>query len=422
MTFIIISVIAALLIFAGLISATETAITATSPGKIQQLISEGNKRAKLIKSLLKIKSKIISTLLIGNSIANTLCTTLATSIFIDILGDDMGTIVSSIVMSFMIIVFSEVVPKAIAVAKPEKFALMSGPALVFFMKILYPVNVMLAYIVKIICFIFRIDLKQDVSADEEVRGIIDHHISEGRVVKGDGDMLGGVLNIRKMTVEDIMTHRSHINSIDINASPEAVVKYITSSKHSRIPVWQGEKDNVVGILHIRDLLNAIQEKKGDIKSVKITDLITIPWFVPNNALVMHQLHAFRERQSHLACVVNEYGELQGIVTLEDTLEPIVGQIDDEHDIGNNKITKHSVNEYTVDGLVAIRDINRELDWNLPEGEATTIAGLFINEMQRIPNKGDWLILGKYKFVVKSKSANRIKTIKIFVLDQAGGEE
>ena len=414
MIFIVVSVIAVLLAIAALISATETAITATSPGLIQKLKSEGNKRAELLLGILKIKEKVISTLLIGNSIANTLCTTIATGMFIELFGDDLGTLVSSIVMSFTIIVFSEVIPKAIAVVKSEKIALKATPIMIIFLKILEPINIMLAYIIKGFCFVFRIDLKQKVSAADEVRGVIEHHMQEGNVYKDDRDMLGGILDIRNMVIADIMVHRSNIFAIDINMPTNEIIKTVLASYHTRIPFWEGNHDNIIGILHIKDLLAKIHNKTSDTKNTELKSILSDPVFIPDNSLVIQQLQMFREGQSHLACVVDEYGDLQGIITLEDILEEIVGQIYDEHDPGKNKIVKKSEFEYIVDGTMSVRDLNREQNWNIPETDATTIAGFVISRMKRIPNQGEHMTDKNLKLIVQKKSDNRIKTIKIIV--------
>lgn len=414
MLFIVVSFIAVLLGLAALISATETAITATSPGLIQKLKSEGNKRAELLLGLLKIKEKVISTLLIGNSIANTLCTTIATGVFIETFGDDMGTLISSIVMSFTIIVFSEVIPKAIAVAKSEKVALMATPVLLVFMKILEPINIALVYITKGFCFIFRIDLKQKVSATDEVRGVIEHHLSEGNVVKDDRDMLGGILDIRNLVIADIMIHRSNIIAININTPTNKIIKTVLSSNHTRIPFWEGNQDNIIGILHVRDLMNKIYHTKSKNSEIDVRSLLSETVFVPDNSLVTQQLQMFREGQTHLACVVNEYGDFQGIITLEDILEEIVGQIYDEHDTGNSKIKSKSENEFIIDGSVPVRDLNREFNWQIPENEATTLAGFIITKMERLPNQGEFLVEKNLKMIVKKKSENRIKTIQVFI--------
>jgi len=423
MIILVVSFVLGLLCIAGFISAAETAITATSPGLIQKLKSEGNKRAELLLGILKIKEKVISTLLIGNSIANTICTTISTGIFIEYFGDDLGTAISAVVMSFMIIVFSEVVPKAIAVVKSEKIALLATPALLVVLKILEPMNILLLYITKGFCFIFRIDLKQKVSAEDEVRGVIEHHMHEGNVFKDDRDMLGGILNIRNMTICDIMVHRSKIMAIDIDTPTEKVIDTVLSSRHSRFPFWQGNSDNIIGILHVKDLMNKIHHsRKNKANEINIQDLLSTPVFVPDNSLVVQQLNMFREGQTHLACVVDEYGDLQGIVTMEDILEEIVGQIYDEHDAGNQKITKLSDRSFIIDGSVSVRDLNRELDWQIPETDATTIAGFIISKMARIPNQGEYLISKDLKMIVKKKFDNRIKTIKVIVVSEGGEPE
>lgn len=417
MLFIVVSFIAVLLGAAALISATETAITATSPGLIQKLKSEGNKKAELLLGLLKIKEKVISTLLIGNSIANTLCTTIATGVFIETFGDDMGTLISSIVMSFTIIVFSEVIPKAIAVAKSEKIALMATPALIIFLKILKPINIALIYLTKIFCFIFRIDLKQKVSAADEVRGVIEHHLSEGNVFKDDRDMLGGILDIRNLVIADIMVHRSNIVTINIDTPTDKIIKTVLSSSHTRIPFWENNPDNIIGILHVRDLLSKIYNTKSKITEIDIRSLLSETVFVPDNSLVTQQLQMFREGQTHLACVVDEYGDLQGIITLEDILEEIVGQIYDEHDTGKNNIRSKSKNEFIIDGSVPIRDLNREFNWQIPENEATTLAGFIITKMERLPNQGEFIIEKNLKMTVQKKSENRIKTIQVLIQNE-----
>lgn len=414
MSLVFILIIICLLAIAALISATETAITASAPGKLHKLKSEGSVKADLVLKIIKIKEKVISTLLIGNSIANTLCTTIATSLFIEFLGDDLGTIVSSIAMSFLIIVFSEVVPKAIAVAKPEKIALMFTPTVMIFLKLFKPLNTVLGYIVKLFCFIFRIDLTQHVSGEEEVRGVIEHHMHEGNVIKDDRDMLGAILDIRNMVISDIMVHRSKVVGIDINIPVDKILKIALDSNHTRIPVWENAPDNIIGILHIRDLIRKVHGKKSDIKEINIRSLLQDPIFIPDNALVTNQLQIFQEGQGHLAIVVDEYGSVLGIITLEDILEEIVGQIYDEHDPRKNKIIKQADGEYIIDGAVTIRDLNRELEWNIPESEAATIAGFMMHEMKRIPNQGEFFIVDNLKIIVKKKSQNRIKSLRVIV--------
>lgn len=405
---------------AALLSATETAITASSPGKIQKFKAKGVKRNTVLQ-VLKNKEKVIGTLLIGNTLLNTVCTTIATSIFIDWLGDG-GTVVASAVMAFVIIVFGEIIPKAIAVAKAEQLALFTSPAIIFFLKLLKPINSIFEVIVKLFCFIFRINLQQNISGAEEVRGVIEHYHQEGNVYKSDRDMLGGILDIRKMTVSEIMIHRSNIVAINVDLPKEEIVRRaLLSSPHTRIPLWKDTQDNIIGVLHMRDLLRALYEKNNDAKKINIKELVNQPWFIPDNALVTHQLHAFRERKSHFACVVDEYGDLQGIITLEDILEEIVGPIIDEHDYPINTIVKKSDVEFIIDGSVTIRDVNRELNWSLPDNDANTIAGLIIHKLERIPNQGESIKIFNLSITINKKIGNRLDSIKVIILQKKESE-
>lgn len=406
-----------LLLIGALLSATETAITAASPAVIQRLRQQGDKRASILYYLLKTKDKVISTLLIGNSICNTLCTTIATGIFIEAYGDDTGTIVSSIVMSCLIIVFSEVIPKAIAVIKSSSIALKATPLLVILLKILEPINIGLSYAVRIFCFIFRIDLHHKISATEEVRGVIEHHLHEGNVVKDDRDMLGGILNIRDMEISDIMIHRSRVTAINIDTPTEKIIKTLFESVHSRFPFWEGNPDNIIGILHVKVLISKLYQVKNDLQKIKIRDLLSDPVFIPDNSLVIQQLHMFKTGQTHLACVVDEYGDLQGILTLEDILEEIVGQIYDEHDLTKHKITKLSDNILIIGGETPIRDLNREVNLQIPEDDATTIAGFIIHNMEKIPNQGEYFIYQNLKMIVHKRTKTCIRSVKIIIQEE-----
>lgn len=406
--------IVVMLACSAFLSATETAITASSPGKIQKLKAEGVKRANVVLQILRNKEKVIGALLIGNNLVNVISTTVATSMFIHWLGDK-GTVVASAVMVCLIIIFGEVVPKGIAVAKAEQIALFTAPAVILFLKLLKPINYFFEKMIKACCFIFRINLEQNISGADEVRGVIEHYHQEGNVYKSDRDMLEGVLDIRQMTVSEIMTHRSSVVAIDIDLPKEEIVHTLLSNSHTRIPLWKDTKDNIIGILHMRDLLRVLYENNNDITKINIEQLISPPWFIPDNAFVTHQLHAFRERKSHFACVVDEYGDLQGIITLEDILEEIVGPISDEHDCPIDTIIKKSEVEFTIDGSTTIRDLNRELNWNLPDDDANTIAGLIIHKLERIPNQGESVDILNLSITIDKKVGNRIDRVKVTIL-------
>ncbi|HJD60864.1 MAG TPA: HlyC/CorC family transporter [Rickettsia endosymbiont of Degeeriella rufa] len=414
MTTILVIAIIVMIALSALFAATETAITASSPGKIHKLKIAGDNRAKTVLQVLKKKEKVIGTLLIGNSLINTVCTTIATTLFISFLGDN-GPLVASAVMAFIIIVFAEVVPKAISVAKAEQLALKMASTIVIFLKLFKPINIALDYITRIFCFVFRINLNPQISGTEEVRGVIEHYHQEGGVYKADRNMLGGILDIRNMTVSEIMTHRSNIIAINVDLPSEVIIKTLLSSSHTRIPLWKDNRDNIIGILNLKDLLKSLYEHNNDQKKININELLTPPWFIPENALVVDQLNAFRERNNHFACVVDEYGDLQGIITLEDVIEEIVGPITDEHDRHSDEIIKKSDTEYVIKGTTTIRDVNRELDWNLPDDDANTIAGLIIHKIARIPNRGEVIELFNFKIIILKKIANKIDSLRIIIL-------
>ena len=407
-----------LLMISAYLAAIETAVTAASPGRIQKLKAEGNLKAITVLKLFKIKEQVISSLLIANSFFNTLCTTIATSVMIGLYGEELGTIIASSVMTVLIIVFAEVIPKAIAVARAEKVILTTSGFVVIALKVLGPINYILKKILILFCNIFNIQLSQEISGTEEVRGIIEHHLEEGNVFKADRDMLGGILDIGNMTVSEIMIHRSNMITIESTLPIEQITKKALSSSHTRIPVWQDSQDNIIGILHIKDLLRSLYKNNFDYSKITLSDFMTDPWFIPDNALVNLQLHAFRQKRSHFALVIDEYGDLQGLVTLEDILEEIVGQIDDEYDGQNNQIIKKSPNKFMIEGSTSIRDVNRELNWNLPDEHASTFAGLIIHEMHKLPKQGEIVQIFNLKVTIYHRQSNRITMLMVETLDKA----
>jgi len=383
---------------------------------MQKLKAEGSSKANTVLKLLKMKDKVISTLLVMNSISNTICTTIAAGLFIGLYGDELGTLISSTLMSIFIIVFGEVIPKAIAVAHAEKVALHVSPYVNVLMWILYPINYGLNMIVRAFCFIFRINLNPHISVTDELRGVIEHHHQEGNVFKNDRDMLGGVLDLGSITIDEIMVHRSNMKMINADLQVKDVVSEALATPHTRIPVWQGNRDNIVGILHIRDLLTALHKNSFDYQKVRIADFMSEPWFIPENALVSQQLNEFRKRRSHFALVIDEYGDLQGIVTLEDVIEEIVGQIDDEHDNQVERVIRKSSSRFVIDGSISIRDLNREMNWNLPDEEASTFAGLIINHVKRLPEQGENFIIHNLKMTIAVRKRNQLKSI---IVDMIG---
>jgi Mg2+/Co2+ transporter CorB len=250
------------------------------------------------------------------------------------------------------------------------------------------------------------------SAREELRGAIDFHHREGAVVKHDRDMLGGVLDLDELEVSDVMVHRTEMESIDAATDPADIVELVLSSGYTRLPVWKDDRDNIIGVLHAKDLLRAMRFSKGGLAKLDISSLLTPPWFVPDSTNVTDQLNAFLKRKIHFALVVDEYGEVMGLVTLEDILEEIVGEIADEHDAPATGVRPQPDGSVVVDGTVAIRDLNRMMDWELPDEEATTLAGLVIHESQMIPEVGQAFTFYGHTFEVLRRRRNQVTSLRI----------
>ena len=403
-----------LLLLGALLSAIETSLTAAIPSKLQKFSSNNRKKLDIIYRLLKEKSQIISSILILYSLTNILATTFVTIFFIKKLGNDLGPVISSVVMSVLVIIFSEIIPKAIAVANAEVILIKFRHFVNILFNVFKPINVFLYFITKIFCKIFYISLEQKLVDQEELRDMIEHQHVEGHVVKEDKDMLGGILDIRNMQVDTIMIHRSQIASIDIALFIKEIVKQAINYPYSKIPMWSKNKDNIVGILNVRELIKCLCNNDFKYTKLNLSDFIARPLFIPNTTLVNNQLQAFRENKQHFAIVVDEYGDLKGMLTLEDILEEIVGPIEDENDIENRNIIRKTDNICFIEGITDIRDINRQLSWNLPE-DSKTIAGLVIKTIKYIPVQGEQILIDNFKITINQVIAHRIKNVIIEIL-------
>jgi len=250
------------------------------------------------------------------------------------------------------------------------------------------------------------------SATEEIRGQVDLLHQEGGVAKVERDMLGGLLDLKELSVAEVMVHRTKMRTINADLSSEEIVREVLSSPYTRLPLWRDRPDNIVGVLHAKDLLRALDAVGGEPSKLKVEAIALETWFVPDTTSLRDQLKAFLAKKTHFALVVDEYGEVQGLVTLEDILEEIVGDIKDEHDLTVQGVRPQADGSVNVDGSVPIRDLNRAMDWDLPDDEATTIAGLVIHEARAIPDAGQVFTFHGFRFQVLRKSRNRITALKI----------
>jgi Mg2+/Co2+ transporter CorB len=409
-----------LLILSAFFSGSETALTAASRARMHALEQDGNRRAKIVTYLLSIRERLIGAILLGNSLANIAASALATSLFLALFGEA-GVAYATVVMTVLVVLFAEVLPKTYAIVNADRMALFVAPAVRFVVAVLAPVTRAMQFLVRHTLRLFGASVGEDVevlSAHEELRGAINLHHKEGGVVKIDRDMLGGVLDLRELTVSDIMVHRTTMDAIDVDLPTEQVVDAALKSSHTRLPLWRGEREEIVGILHAKTLLRALREAGGDLGKLDIMSSSTPPWFVPDSTSLKDQLNAFLKRKAHFAIVVDEYGEVMGLVTLEDIIEEIVGDITDETDIASIAARVEPDGSLIVDGTVPIRDVNRMMDWNIPDDDATTIAGLVMHEAQAIPYQGQRFNFHGFRFEVLRRQKNRIASLQVTPLTAA----
>ena len=401
-----------LLIISGLLSGSETSITSVSKSKIHKLSNRGDVRAKKVLKLIDKKNDLVSSILIGNNIINILASVLATALLIKYYGDK-GILYSTIVMSALIVIFSEVFPKNYALLKPDRFVLaMSGP-LTIFSKLLLPFIIFLRFINFIIFKLIRVDTTNKItskSAREDIRNIINMHEDEGRLLKDESDMLNAILDLKEITVEKIMTHRKNIYSINIEEANTFFTK-IAQSSFSRIPVWKNSPNNILGLIHAKNVLSNLDDT-GTLNINKIKENLIKPWFIPETTKAKDQLNEFIKRKEKLAFIVDEYGELMGLISMEDIIEEIVGNIFDEKDFSTIGIRRLENNIFRIRGDVNIRDINRELDINIPEGTSSTIAGYIIDQTESFPDVGQAFAYDGIMYEIINKNKNQITQIKL----------
>jgi Mg2+/Co2+ transporter CorB len=415
--------VVSLLTFSALLSLAETGFTAASRARMLQLEKAGEERAGIIERLNLERERVIASMLLGNNVANIFATALTTSAMVALF-NDVGALYATGVMTVLIFVFGEVMPKTYALARPEGSAMLIARPIAALHKLFKPLTRAADWIAKATLRFFGVRLggDEEIDANDEIRGQVDLLHKEGSVEKTDRDMLGGLLDLQELEVSDIMVHRTKMRTIDAGLPPADVVREVLSSPYTRMPLWRDTPDNIVGLLHAKDLLRALDAVSGDAGKLDLDDLMLPAWFVPDTTSLPDQLKAFLKKKTHFALVVDEYGEVQGLVTLEDILEEIVGDIKDEHDSSVSGVKPQVDGSVIVDGSVPIRDLNRAMDWGLPDDEATTIAGLVIHEAQAIPDPGQAFTFHGMRFQIVRKQRNRITSLKIQRLDRSDEPE
>ncbi|MHA1112943.1 MAG: HlyC/CorC family transporter [Alphaproteobacteria bacterium] len=412
-----------LLALSAFFSGAETALTAASRPHLHQLAKKGNRRARIITGLRARKERMIGAILIGNNLVNIVASVLATSALLSLFGDA-GLIYASLGMTALVVVFSEVMPKTYAINHAERMALAVAPTVRVTVGILGPAAMAVDWIVRGVLGIVGIDVSRGGAnplSEEELRGAIDLHAGADQEVATRRGMLRSILDLAEVEVREVMTHRKNVVMIDADQPVERIVEDVLASPYTRLPVWRSEPDNILGTVHAKALLRAVRRHDGEVSDLDIGEIAAKPWFIPESTSLLDQLQAFRNRHEHFALVVDEYGAVMGVVTLEDILEEIVGEISDEHDLPVSGVQAQPDGSYIVDGAVTIRDLNREFGWDLPDDPAATVAGLLLYESRQIPSVGQTFRFHGFRFNVLRRQRNQITSILLQPIADDGPE-
>ncbi|WP_375256880.1 HlyC/CorC family transporter [Citreimonas sp.] len=421
-----IAAILGLLTLSGFFSGSETALTAASRGKLRAAQDKGSKGAARALKITEDNERLIGSVLLGNNMVNILATSLATAMFTRIFGES-GVALATLVMTLLVLIFAEVLPKTYAITNPELAAARVATPIAFIVKVFSPMVSAVRLLVRGVLRIFGVRTDPDsqiLAVREEIAGALQLGHSEGVVEKEDRDRILGALDLGDRTVEEIMLHRSKIEMLDADTPPQDILQQCLESSHTRLPIFRDDPENIIGLIHAKDLLRAMYKlidgtdsAAEALKEFKVTDVMMKPYFVPDTTSLDDQMRQFLRRRTHFALVVDEYGSLQGLITLEDILEEIVGEITDEFDPqADHPIRKAEDGHYWIDGAMTIRDFNRATDWTLPDDEANTVAGLVIHEAQMIPTVGQVFSFHGFRFEVMARENNRITRLKVRPLD------
>ncbi|WP_343078899.1 HlyC/CorC family transporter [Ostreiculturibacter nitratireducens] len=411
-----------LLMFSAFFSGSETALTASSRGKLRAQADKGSRGAETALQVTEDSERLIGAILLGNNVVNIFAAALATALFSRLFGDS-GVAIATLVMTALVLIFAEVLPKTYAITAPEAAASRVAQPIRLLTLVLSPIVTLVRWIVRGVLMLFGVRTDPDshiLSFRDEIAGALALGQAEGMVLKEARDRLLGALDLSDRTVEEIMRHRSQIEMIDADADPDAILSVVLASPHTRLPLYRGERENIVGVVHAKDLLRAVERvvrgRDGSLASIRDLDVMSVamkPYFIPETTPLDEQMREFLKRRTHFALVVDEYGDLRGLLTLEDILEEIVGEITDEFDIdAEHPLKRTEAGDVLVDGAMTIRDLNRATDWQLPDEEANTIAGLVIHEAQMIPAEGQVFSFHGFRFEVLQRKENRITRLKI----------
>ncbi|MBK1698484.1 HlyC/CorC family transporter [Rhodovibrio salinarum] len=412
-----------LLVCSGFFSGSETAMTGASRARMHALEQQGSRAATIVNRMWLRKERLIGAILLGNNLVNIAASAIATSVAITLVGEN-GVFAATVVMTLLVLIFSEVLPKTYAIHHADRMAVFVGPILRVFVVVFGPVNHAIFLVVRATFKIFGVDIGSPIGAEqseEELRGAIDLHAGGSEEVRQERQMLRSILDLGDVEVGEIMTHRKNVVTVNADLPIDELITEVLSTPYTRVPMWRGTPDNIVGVIHAKELFRAAKELSGQEEKIDVAEVANPPWFIPDATDLLSQLQSFRQRHEHFAIVVDEYGEVLGIVTLEDILEEIVGDIADEHDVEIEGVRQLKDGAVIVEGTVTIRDLNRQFEWKLPDEEASTIAGLVLHEARRIPEIGQVFVFHGFRFEILGRQRNQVTSLKVTPLDENGEE-
>ncbi|MDD6262886.1 MAG: hemolysin family protein [Clostridiales bacterium] len=409
-----IAVMTLCLVMSAYFSATETAFSSLNRTRLKTMAEKGNKKASLAVKLSEKYDKLISTILIGNNVVNIALSSLGTVLFLDLFGD-IGATVSTVVITVMVLIFGEVTPKSAAKDSPEKFAMFSAPFIRALILLLTPLNFLFSLWKKLISKILKVDEDKKMS-QEELLMFVDEVQQDGSIDTNEGSLLRNAIEFTELKAEDILTHRVDLEAISVDDSKEEIARLFSSSRFSRLPVYDENIDDIVGILHQKDFY-----VDGGITPLEIRDVMTPPLFIHQSEKISNLLKILQTHKSHVAIVLDEYGGTLGIVTMEDILEELVGEIWDEHDEVVETFRRVGENEYVVDCSVNLDDFCRffEID---PEAESVSLGGWIAERLEKIPVKGDCFTYESIEVTVTETDSHRVTFASVVKNDVPSGDE
>lgn len=406
--------IVVLLVLSAFFSCSETALTASSEPRMRELARQGSPRARMVVALLERKSRLLGSILLGNNLVNIFASALATGLLLSVFGEA-GVYYATAAMTVLVVIFAEVLPKTYAIGHADRIATLAAPALKPVVAVLAPVSLLISKIVEWTLRAFHAPASAEElhrHREEELRGLIALHAGQTPEIRQERQMLRSILDLDDVEVYEIMKHRRNVEMLNVREDSRTLVDQVLRSQYTRLPLYDEDKDNIIGVVHAKALLRALGAAGNQADKVDLRQVATEPWFIPDSTSLLEQLQAFRQRREHFAVVVDEYGAFMGVVTLEDILEEIVGEINDEHDRTVAGVRPQADGSYIVNGYVTIRDLNREYDWRLPDDEATTIAGLVLHEARMIPEPGQVFRFHDFRFEILRRQRNQITLLRL----------